>query len=181
MTQEKIILGIIPARWGSKRVPQKNIKLFRGKPLIYYTIEAACKSRYLDDVFVSTDSEEIADISSKYGARVINRPSQFAQDHSPSVDVVIHALTVEKADIIVLLQPTSPLRTTRDIDEAIELFLKERPQSLISATRNGPNGAIYISTPEVLKQRRSFYAKRMICYFMPPERSLDIDIIEDFK
>jgi CMP-N-acetylneuraminic acid synthetase len=181
MAQEKIILGIIPARWGSERVPKKNIKLFRGKPLIYYTIEAAAKSKYLNDFFVSTDGKEIADIAAKYGARVINRPSQYAQDHSPSIDVVIHTLTIEKADIVVLLQPTSPLRTEHDIDEAIKIFLREKPMSLISTSKNGPNGAIYISTPEVLKRTRSFYTKRMACYIMSPERSLDIDIIEDFK
>jgi len=179
--QEKTIIGIIPARWGSKRVPKKNIKLFKGKPLIYYTINEAHKSKYFDDIFVSTDSKEIADIAIGYGAKVIDRPSRYAQDHSPSVDVVIHALTIQKADIVVLLQPTSPMRTAQDIDSAISLFLKENPESLFSVTRKGPNGAIYISTPDVLRRYRSFYTKRMAGYMMPPERSLDIDIIEDFK
>jgi len=180
-TQEQIILGIIPARWGSKRVPHKNIKLFKGKPLIYYTINAAHKSKCLDELFVSTDSEEIAKISIRYGAKVINRPSQYAQDHSPSIDVVRHALLYEKADIVVLLQPTSPLRTAEDIDAAINLFLKEKPESLISVSKNGPNGAIYISTPENLKKYNSFYMTRMCGYFMPRKRSLDIDLISDFQ
>ena len=179
-TQE-IILGIIPARWGSKRVPRKYIKCFRGKPLIYYTIDAACKSKYLDNVFVSTDGPKIAEIAIKYGAAVIDRPSEFAQDHSPSVDVIIHALTREKADIVVLLQPTSPLRTSEDIDRAVELFLKNKPESLISVSKKGPNGAIYITTPENLKKYNSFYMPKMCCYIMSEKRSLDIDIIEDFK
>lgn len=180
-TQEKIILGIIPARWGSKRVPFKNIKLFRGKPLIYYTINAAHKSKKIDNVIVSTDGKKIAEIAIGYGATVIDRPSQFARDHSPSIDVVYHTLTKEKADIVVLLQPTSPLRTAEDIDAAINLFLKEKPESLISVSKDGPNGAIYISTPENLKKYNSFYMTKMCAYFMPKERSLDIDIIEDFK
>ena len=178
-TQE--ILGIIPARWGSKRVPHKNIKLFKGKPLIYYTIEAAVKSKLLNDFVVSTDGKEIADIAIKYGARVIDRPSRYAQDHSPSTDVVFHTLTKEKADIVVLLQPTSPLRTAEDIDNAIRMFLKEKPESLISVSKNGPNGAIFISTPNALKKYNSFYTHKMAGYLMPEAKSLDIDIISDFK
>jgi len=134
------ILTIIPARGGSKGLPKKNIKLLLGRPLIAYTIKQALNSRFPDKVIVSTDSKEIAKISKKYGAEVpFLRPKKFAQDTSPSIDVIIHALDwlkkkrKEKFDILVLLEPTSPLRKDDDIDNAIQLFVKNinRADSLV--------------------------------------------------
>lgn len=139
MYNGKSILGLIPARSGSKRLPGKNTRPLLGKPLIAWTIEAALASRYLDKVIVSTDSEEIAEVSRKYGAEVpFMRPKELATDEAKSEDVVLHSLkyledTVNYSpDIIVLLQPTSPLRTTEDIDKALELFFKGKHNSLIS-------------------------------------------------
>jgi N-acylneuraminate cytidylyltransferase len=133
------ILTIIPARGGSKGIPEKNTKLLAGKPLIAYSIEAAIKSEYINRVVVSTDDDEIAQISKKYGAEVIKRPSELAQDDSSTIDAVIHVLnTLENegysADIVVLLQPTSPLRTQEDVDSAINLFIKnmDKCDSLVS-------------------------------------------------
>jgi len=177
----KNILAIIPARGGSKRVPKKNIKFFKGKPLIFYTIDEANKSPYLDRVIVSTDDEEIANISINYGAEVIKRPKRLAQDDSPIIDTIFHILDRVEADIVVCLQPTSPLRTVEDINKAIKLFLKGGYESVISFSKYGPNGAIYISTPQNLKKYKSFYASKIRGYIMPPERSIDIDTPRDFR
>ena len=168
-------------RGGSKRIPKKNIKFFKGKPLIFYTIDEANKSPYLDRVIVSTDDEEIANISVNYGAEVIKRPKRLAQDDSPIIDTIFHILDRVEADIVVCLQPTSPLRTVEDINKAIKLFLKGGYESVISFSKYGPNGAIYISTPQNLKKYKSFYASKIRGYIMPPERSIDIDTPRDFR
>ncbi len=126
----KKILGFIPARAGSKRVPLKNIKPLCGKPLIGYTVEAALQSRYIDRVVVSTDSSELADVARQYGAEIpFLRPSEIAQSTSTEMQFFTHALQWFKEkedyepDVIVLLYPTSPFRKTATIDRAIELFI----------------------------------------------------------
>jgi len=131
------IIAIIPARGGSKGVPHKNIKKLGEKPLIAYSIVESLKSEYLDYVFVSTEDSEIANISKKYGAQVINRPPALAEDTSKTVDVVLHAIEylVQEGihpQIVILLQPTSPLRNVDDIDTAIKLFLENECDSVIS-------------------------------------------------
>lgn len=133
------ILGIIPARGGSKGVPRKNIKLLSGKPLIVYTIENARRSRYIDKLIVSTDDEEIADISTKHGAQVpFLRPKELANDTAKAIGVVKHALkTMEEMDgveysIVVYLEPPAPLKLTEDIDTAIEMFIEKKPDSVVS-------------------------------------------------
>ncbi|MFH1101115.1 MAG: acylneuraminate cytidylyltransferase family protein [Methanobacteriota archaeon] len=134
------ILAIIPARGGSKRLPKKNIMMFSGKPLLAYTIEAAQKSRYINRLIVSTEDKEIAHIAASLHAEIINRPTELAQDASSTEDVIddvlqqLHQKEHYSPDIILLLQPTSPLRTTNDIDNAIELFLNTPCESLISVT-----------------------------------------------
>ena len=124
------ILAFIPARAGSMRVPHKNIKVLHGKPLIAYTIEAAIRSRYINRVVVSTNSEVIADIASKSGAEVpFMRPENISQADSTEMEFFEHALDwlAENEsyipDLIVLLYPTSPLRKTASIDSAIETML----------------------------------------------------------
>ena len=124
---KKNILGIIPARGGSKGIPRKNIKPLHGKPLIYYTIKEALKSKFLNRVVVSTEDNDIAEIAKKFGAKVIKRPKELARDETPIRDVVIHVLNKFKEkkyipDAVVLLQPSSPLRKAHHIDEAISLF-----------------------------------------------------------
>jgi CMP-N-acetylneuraminic acid synthetase len=137
------ILGIIPARGGSKGVPKKNIIPLLGKPLIQYTIEESLKSKKLDKVIVSTDDEEIAEISKSLKAEVpFIRPAELATDTAIAVDVIKHAiLKMEDLDkkryhIVVMLQPTSPLRTSRDIDNAIGL-LKGEVDSAVSVVDVG--------------------------------------------
>lgn len=133
------ILAIIPARGGSKRLPRKNIISLEGKPLIAWTIEETKKSKYITDIIVSTDDEEIAEISKKYNIPVpFIRPDYLSNDKATSYDVVVHAIDFLRLhknklyDYIILLQPTSPLRTVEDIDGAIEMLISRRADSIIS-------------------------------------------------
>lgn len=130
------IIAIIPARGGSKGIPGKNVKALNGKPLINYTIENALKSKYLSMVFVSTDDHLIADISRNCGANIIERPDKLATDDSSTIDTIYHTIDTIKSDynsdIVVLLQPTSPLRNVNDINAAIKLFLDMDCDSVIS-------------------------------------------------
>lgn len=122
MIDGKTVLAIIPARGGSKGVPRKNIRDVAGKPLIAWTIEAANQSLLVDRVVVSTDDQEIADTAVRWGAEVpFLRPIELAQDSTPGILPVIHMLTeiLPHYDLVVLLQPTSPLRSVEDIDGAI--------------------------------------------------------------
>jgi CMP-N-acetylneuraminic acid synthetase len=125
------VLGIIPARGGSTGIPRKNIRLVAGKPLIYYTIQEAQKSKLLDAFIVSTDDQEIAEIAKSYGADVpFLRPKKFAQKYSAEIEYQQHALDwLEKnrgwkPDIVAIMKPTSPLRPASDIDKAIKLLQK---------------------------------------------------------
>ena len=126
MIDGKRVLGLIPARGGSKGLPGKNIMPIAGKPLIVWSVEQARASRYLDDVVVSTDSRKIGEIGVAAGARMpFRRPDALATDMASSIDVVLHALDAlagekENFDIVVLLEPTSPLREASDIDGALE-------------------------------------------------------------
>ena len=138
MTTTRCILGLITARGGSKGLPRKNILPLAGKPLIAWTLEAARRSRRVDRVVVSTDDQEIASVSRQWGAEVpFIRPAELARDESGHMDVVIHAvdwLAREQhycPDYVLLLQPTSPLRSTEDIDAAVDLILARGADSLI--------------------------------------------------
>ncbi|MEA1988824.1 MAG: acylneuraminate cytidylyltransferase family protein [Pseudomonadota bacterium] len=134
MCKGKTFLAVIPARGGSKRLPRKNVLDFAGKPLIAWTIEAAKHSKYIDHFAVSTDDQEISDVSKKYGAEVLTRPAQLATDTASTVDVVLHAIAAQSQsyDYVILLQPTSPLRTAQHIDEAIELLFEKNANAVIS-------------------------------------------------
>ncbi|MCR5690712.1 MAG: acylneuraminate cytidylyltransferase family protein [Eubacterium sp.] len=131
MYQNKKFLALIPARGGSKGIPGKNIRDLGGKPLIAHTILAAKKSAYVDQVVVTTDSQEIARVAEEYGARIpCLRPTELASDQSKTIDAILHMVDFlkkegETYDYLVLLQPTSPLRTQEDIDGAIALALEE--------------------------------------------------------
>lgn len=136
------IICIIPARGGSKGIPKKNIIDVRGKPLIAYSIEPAIEAMELgliDKVIVSTDSIEIADISKKYGAEIpFLRPDDISGDKAKSIEFIEHALSFYKNlginyDAVLLLQPTSPLRTLEDLISALKLFIESNNDSLISA------------------------------------------------
>lgn len=140
MIKNKRILALIPARGGSKGIKDKNIIPLNNKPLISYTIEAAKGSKYIDKVVLSTDSEKIAKCAEAFGADVpFLRPTEFAQDHSKTIDAVLHAVDYfaeisEVYNILVLLQPTQPLRTASDIDQALELFIENGTEGLVSVS-----------------------------------------------
>ncbi len=130
----KKVLAIIPARGGSKGLPRKNIIDLAGKPLMTWTIEASLNSKYISKTIVSSDSDEILEFAIKYGSEILKRPDVLSADTSSSEVVVKHALEniVEKFDYIVLLQPTSPLRDTLDIDSAFEKLFSSDADALIS-------------------------------------------------
>lgn len=132
------VLAIIPARGGSKGIPRKNIIPLAGKPLIAWTIEAAKKSKYIDKIIVSSDSEEILKVAAKFGAESIKRPAHLATDTAAPEPFIFQVMAYLKEkenyipEIIVYLQPTSPLRTTEDIDSSIKLMLNKKATAVIS-------------------------------------------------
>lgn len=141
MINKKAVIAIIPARGGSKGLPGKNIKELCGKPLIAWSIEAGLGSKYIDEVMVTTDSEEIARIARKFGASVpFIRPTELASDTATSFDAIKHAINFyenelyKRFDYIVLLEPTSPLREKYDIDRMIEKIssLDEQYDAIVS-------------------------------------------------
>lgn len=135
------ILAIIPVRGGSKGVSGKNIKLLDGKPLLAYTSEIALQSKQLTEVIVSTEDELIREVAKNLGIKVpFVRPMTLAQDNTPTLDVIIHALEWYKNqniffDAVCLLQVTSPFRTVAFLDEAIEKFMKKDTDSLVSVQK----------------------------------------------
>ena len=153
MYQNKKVLAIIPARGGSKGLPGKNIRPLLGKPLIGWTIEAAKNSKYIDDIFVSTDSSEIASVAESFGVIVPElRPAELASDKATSASVVLYTLDLyrkqgKEFDYFLLLEPTSPLRKPDDLDNAIELAC------------DNPNKAGVVSLGEVHMEHPSIVKK----------------------
>jgi len=136
------ILGLIPARGGSKGIYKKNLALLAGRPLVSYTCEAAQKSKLLNRTILSTDDKEIADIGQTWGIEVpFLRPKELSLDDTPILPVINHALVwLAKnqnyhPDLIVLLQPTSPLRRTEDIDAAIQMMIDLKTDSVVSVVQ----------------------------------------------
>jgi CMP-N,N'-diacetyllegionaminic acid synthase len=145
MNNYKEVLAIIPARAGSKRIPNKNIKYFLGQPLIIYTIKQALEASYINRVIVDTDSDEIATIAIENGAEVpFLRPAKLAQDESQVVNNIIHTLNKLKEDEnydpthVVLLQTTSPLRTVVDIDKCWELTNSSNASTVLTVCPTHP-------------------------------------------
>jgi len=133
------ILGIIPARGGSKAIPRKNLAVLANKPLLAWTVEVAIGSDSLDRLVISTDDPEIAAVGKKLGAEVpFLRPTELATDTATSMDVILHAIRwldeneSYRPDYVLLLQPTSPLRTVTDIRKSIELLLAKRADAVVS-------------------------------------------------
>jgi CMP-N,N'-diacetyllegionaminic acid synthase len=136
------VLGVTLARSGSKGVPGKNIRPINGRPLIAYTIEEALKSKLISDYIISTDSEQIAQVSRELGAEVpFLRPTHLAQDDSPSADALIHAVKAMedlrgfKYDYVIELMVTNPFKTFRDIDKAVEMLSTSGADSVIAVKR----------------------------------------------
>jgi CMP-N,N'-diacetyllegionaminic acid synthase len=135
------ILAIIPARGGSKGIPSKNIKLLNGKPLLSFTSEIALKSEYLTEVIISTEDAQIIEVAKSLEIKVpFIRPIELAQDNTPTIDVIIHALKWYETqniffDAVCLLQVTSPFRTLDFLNKAIEKFIEQNPDSLVSVQK----------------------------------------------
>lgn len=153
MYNNKTILAIIPARGGSKGLQDKNIKDLCGKPLIGWTIEQSKASKFIDEIFVSTDSLKIANVAKEFGVNVpILRPEELAKDSSSSMDVVDHVLSYFENintffDYILLLEPTSPLRKVDDLDSAIKLAVEnESVDGVISL------GEVHMEHPMIVKK-----------------------------
>lgn len=130
----KKISILIPARGGSKGIPNKNIKFFAGKPLIVHSIEYGLNSKIIEEIFVSTDDDEIAQISTEAGANILHRPASISTDKSTTESAIEHFIQSKnkKPDIIVLLQATSPIRPTGSLDKIITNFINEEFDSLLS-------------------------------------------------
>lgn len=206
------ILALIPARGGSKRLPGKNVRSFRGRPLIGWSVAAALASQFVDRVVVSTEDEAIAEAARAAGAEVpFRRPAALAGDGAGSVDVALHALDAlgDAAQVLLLLQPTSPLRQAGDIDAALRLLMDSGAPAVIGVTapfkpigfhvRVGPggrvapldveeaaqirliNGAIYAIRADVLRRGRDFDPPGTLAYEMPFDRSIDIDTAMDWQ
>lgn len=125
-----MILGITPARGGSREIPRKNIRPLAGKPLLAWTLEAARESKRLDRYLVSTEDPEIAEIARQWGAETLDRPPELSTDEATTLSVLQHALSRIPAETVVLLQATSPIREPGLIDRCIERFLETDADSL---------------------------------------------------
>jgi len=207
--QPKITL-LIPARGGSKRIPKKNIKLLKGKPLIAHPIESSLKSK-VDEVWVSTDSKEIKNISQKYGANVLDRPSELATDYSATEEAIEHFLNNVDCDILMILEATRPQISTNDINNMIDSFLNSDCDSYVgleirkdflwninqryakplnynplSRIRSQDFEGIYIESGMWITTRTAFQKSKCrisdkIGYYIIPHPCIDIDDERDFK
>jgi len=191
-----MMLGIIPARGGSKGIPNKNIKSIAGKPLIAWTIEAAQQSKLLDDFIVSTDSAEIAEISQQYGSKYTQRPKHLATDTSLIIDTLQDLVEKIPCDTIVLLQPTSPIRNDLLIDACISLYkstktdvvvtgfnCKYKPFGTTTKRRQDTKGFFYndgnvmVINKDIIKQGKLFTDNFKTIY---TSREENIEIDDDF-
>ena len=188
-------IAVIPARAGSKGVPGKNKRLIAGRPLIAYTIDTALQTKALDRVIVTTDDGEIADLARAAGAEVVERPAEIAGDASPVIDAVLHALDAAGAHdpaAVVLLQPTSPLRTSEDITQALTLFERTgtpvcsvvRVEDAHPARMYRIEGARLVpQVPELATARRqdlpALYLRNGAIYIVGPEQLARREIICD--
>ena len=181
------VLGVILARGGSKRVPGKNWRRLGGKPLLAWTIEAAVQARSLTEVAVSTENYKILEIAKRHRVNLVMRPTELASDQASSYSALRHTLNQRERyggrtfDYVCLLQPTSPFRVTADIDACVWLAAGNGFDYVCSAEQGKkvPNGAVYVGRSDWLRSGGDF-DHDPILYFMPPERSLDIDTEEDF-
>lgn len=163
------IMAIIPARGGSKGIPNKNIVPLGGKPLISYTIKAAKQSKYVNRIIVSTDDEKIAEVSRQYGAETpFMRPAELAQDDSPVMPALYHAVEWldknegYKSDILLMIQPTSPFVKSEQIDKAVEMLLSNPDADAVTTV---------IETPHVFHPYniRVIKSDGSVVFFMPED------------
>lgn len=212
MTQAKQggrALAIIPARAGSTRLPGKNVRPMAGRPMIGWTLAAAREAVLLDRIVVTTDDPEVAVLAHAAGVAVVERPPELAGPDTPMADAVLHALDAVGGDWdeVVLLQPTSPLRTAADIDGAVALRrARGAPAAIgVSPVGDGPakpphfhvgveadgrlepgtshviNGAVYVVQTEGLRAGGGFRPEGTLAWPMRSERGGDVDTLEEFE
>ena len=195
-----MLLAVIPARGGSKGIPQKNIKSICGKPLIYWSIKAALESSLIDRVVVSTDNEEISAIAIKYGAKVLMRPSSLATDEAKTISVLEHVSeNFPEAEDLLVLQPTSPLREKNLIDDCTTTYRQGSYDNLATGyyckyreygTHNNErrqdykgffydDGSIYILNKSIVK-RGNWTGEKICCKENPKYMNFEIDDPVDF-
>lgn len=193
-----MILGITPARGGSKGIPRKNVLPIAGKPLLAWTIEAALRSKLIDRYVVSTEDQEIARVAAKYGAEVLKRPASLATDNASTLGVLEHAAALIPCDTVVLLQATSPIRYTGLIDQCITEFKTKKYDSLATGfictyVEYGENelrrqdikgffyddGNVYVIKSDLLKIGDR-YGKNIGRKIISRRENLEIDDIFDF-
>ncbi len=193
------ILGIIPSRGGSKRLPRKNLADLGGKPLLKWTLDTAIESGIFTDLWVSTEDPEIGALAGKYWWK---RPSELARDDTATLPVIMNVFENSDADVVAVLQPTSPFRTVDDIKNSLDLLLRHNADSVTSVTEGAKdlafrmrfanrleflpdivveNGAIYWITAKALRDGHDWYSGFLYGYKMPKERSLDIDTPWDLE
>ncbi len=193
------ILGIIPARGSSKRLPKKNLADLGGRPLIQWTLDAALDSKIFDELWISSEDPEIGRVAGKYWWR---RKPELALDSTPTMPVILDIFDNSEADIVFTLQPTSPFRTSADIKKSLDLLIKNNADSVISTVEAQkdlafevgwanrlrsipnvvvPNGAIYIITAEALRRGETWYTGLLYSYSMEKDKSIDIDTPQDLE
>jgi CMP-N,N'-diacetyllegionaminic acid synthase len=195
------ILGVIPARGGSQRIQRKNLADLGGKPLISWTLEAAKKASIFNQLVVSSDDDEILAVAGKFsGVTCWRRSPELAQNSTPTKPVVMELFHEYPADMVVILQPTSPFRSSIDIVNALALMENKKGDSVFSVSDAPadlsfeighanrlrqvpnivtPNGAIYILSKSTLDNNLDWYDGIVYGYSMPKDRSLDIDTEQD--
>ena len=176
------VLGVIPARGGSKRVPGKNVRKIRGKPLIAWAIEAAKKSRHIDRLILSSDDPAIIEAAKGCGCEVpFVRPAELAQDDTPGVAPVLHALAMLPGyDLVVLLQEKSPY-WMYFLDEGGHMVPLLGSDAAPAQVAYLLNGAVYVARTDWLKNTGTFVTPETLAYVMPASRSLDVDTELDLK
>lgn len=184
MIDGKSVLAIIPAREGSKRIPLKNLTLFRGKPLIQWAIDHAQGSQFIDQICISSDSSAILKYA-KDGITPIPRPEYLSSDRATSEALIAHALysgLFNTPDYFVLLQPTSPLRTPEDIDSCISRAHQFSGRCISWDQYGKRNGAVFACRSSLFLATLQLEDRTTGAdyYSMPNERSLDIDYEQDF-
>jgi YrbI family 3-deoxy-D-manno-octulosonate 8-phosphate phosphatase len=206
------IVALVPLRGGSKRIPGKNIKPIAGKPLGYWACAAAANSRYINDVYVSTEDEQIARMVESFnlGVQVVPRPAVLATDQTTTDVVMLHFMNVVNFDIVATIQATSPLVSGSDLDLAVEQFLYEGDDSLLTGvpikrfvwSSNGrplnydplhrpfsqdfegsimENGAFYLTRREILQTHHNRLGGKIGIFRMAAETATEIDTPEDWE
>lgn len=209
-------LGIVPARGGSKEAPGKNLRLLAGEPLIVHTLRTARQARLLDRLVVSTDDATIAAVAEAEGVEVVVRPPELAADDSPTEDALLHVLDElagrgePEPEYVVTLEPTSPLRTARLIDDCVRLALEQGADAVITVAETRENygrlvgghfgflfpgaarrrqdreplyresSTVYVTRTSGLRATRSVLADSPLAVIVPADEAVDVNTLLDF-